>query len=100
VSGYRYRGTQVDEPGPVPRRAPGLRRASMQTRVLAALAGLGGNASTTQIRAALEASGEPLDPRRVPDALHRLAAMSPPRVTAAGDRRGGRGKTQTWRRVT
>lgn len=108
AGGYRYRGTLVDTPVirkksgwrrvPLIRKSPGLRPASMSSRVLEALAGLGGEASTTEVRAALAASGMVLPaPRRVPDALHRLAGMTPPRVTAVGDPVGGWGKAQRWR---
>jgi hypothetical protein len=107
AGGYRYRGTLPDAPArkkpgwrrvPLIRKSPGLRPASMSSRVMEALANLGGEASTTEIRAALAASGTVLPaPRRVPDALHRLAGMTPPRVTAVGDPVGGWGKAQRWR---
>lgn len=95
---YGYRGAARDAAAAPARRSPGLRPASMPSRVLAALAGLGGEATTTEVRRALEEGGTVLSAsRQVPDALHRLAAMTPPQVTAAGDRRGGWGKAQRWR---
>jgi len=90
-AGYRYGGTLTDTPP-----APG-RPAPLSGRVLEALADLGGEASTTEIRMALAASGDPPGPRQVPDALNRLARTVPPRVAPVGDGRGGYGKAQRWR---
>jgi hypothetical protein len=97
--GYRYAGSLADAPA---RRRSGPGRSPLASRVLEALASLGGEATTTEIRAALEASGIVLSGRRrgsyrVPDALHRLAKTSPPAVMATGDRRGGQGWAQRWR---
>ena len=99
AGGYRYAGTLADAPV---RRKSGPRRAPLTVRVLDVLGDLGGEATTTEIRAALEASGIVLSGRRqgrekVPDALHRLARTSPPEVMATGDRRGGQGRAQRWR---
>jgi hypothetical protein len=99
AGGYRYSGTLTDAPA---RGRPGRRREPLTGRVLEVIAGLGGEATTTEIRAALEASGIVLSGRRrgsyrVPDALHRLAKASPPEVMATGDRRGGQGRAQRWR---
>lgn len=97
---YRYRGTLSDVPDC--RRKPGRRREPLAGRVLEVIGDLGGTATTTEIRRALEESGAVLDGRRggryrVPDVLHRLAKAVPPAVTAVGDPRGGRGKAQRWR---
>jgi hypothetical protein len=99
AGGYRYAGTLTDAPA---RRRSGPGRAPLTGRVLEVLGDLGGEATTIEIRAALEASGIVLSGRRqgsyrVPDALHRLAKTSPPEVMATGDRRGGQGKAQRWR---
>jgi hypothetical protein len=99
AGGYRYSGTLTDAPV---RGRPGRRRAPLTGRVLEVIADHGGEATTTEIRAALEAAGVVLPGRRqgrdvVPDALRRLARTSPPEVTATGDRRGGQGRAQRWR---
>ena len=77
-------------------------RAPLTGRVLEVIADHGGEASTTEIRRALEASGIVLAGRRqgrerVPDVLHRLARTTPPEVLAVGDPRGGQGRAQRWR---
>lgn len=98
---YRYRGTGTDllDPQmPQSRKRAGVRRALLSASILEVLAGLGGEAFTPEIRKALEKSGFMIgSPRQVPDALHRLARLSPPAVTAVGDPRGGFGKAQRWR---
>jgi hypothetical protein len=95
---YRYRGTGVDVLEPLPRKRGGPRRARLSGAILGVLADLGGEASTTEIRKALEASGFVITAsRQVPDALHRLARLTPPAVTAAGECRGGFGRVQRWR---
>lgn len=98
---YRYGGSGVDEldqPRQGTRRTAARRRAPLSGAILGALAGLGGEASTTEIRRALQESGYPLTAsRQVPDTLHRLARLMPPAVTAVGDPRGGFRKSQRWR---
>ena len=99
AGGYRYRGTLTDPPA---RGRPGRPRAPLTGRVLETLGGLGGEATATEIRRAIEESGVVLSGRRqgsyrVPDVLHRLARTSPPEVMAVGDPRGGQGRSQRWR---
>jgi hypothetical protein len=105
AGGYRYAGALTDTPA---RGRPGRRRGPLTGMVLEVIAGLDGEATTTEIRRALEASGIVLSGRRngrerVPDALRRLARTSPPEVMAVGDPRGGtcgpagQGRAQRWR---
>ena len=99
--GYGYRGAPPivvpSVPAKPPRKTPGPRPDSVSGRVLQALADLGGEATTTDIRQALEASGFPVSARHVATALKRMAEMSPPRVTASGDGRGGYRRARRWR---
>ena len=94
AGGYRYCGTLADE---TPGRKP-YRRSPLAACVLETLAGFGGEATTVEVRHALEASGTVLSaPRQVNDVLGGLAKAVSPAVTAVGDPRGGRGKAQRWR---
>jgi hypothetical protein len=100
AGGYRYGGALTD--APALRGKPGRRRSVLTGRVLEIIGDLGGEASTVEIRAAIEARGIALDGRRqgrerVPDVLHRLARTSPPEVMPVGDPRGGQGRAQRWR---
>ena len=99
AGGYRYGGALADPPA---RKRPGRPRAPLTGRVLEIIGEFGGEATTIEIRAALEAAGVTLDGRRqgrerVPDVLHRLAKTSPPEVLPVGDVRGGTGRAQRWR---
>jgi hypothetical protein len=99
--GYVYQGTGADRLEPPPRWAAGSRRErqpEVSVRALAALAALGGEASTTEIRTAVELDGGPaFEPQYLITVLGRLARRDPPRVTQCGRERSGRGRTARWR---
>ena len=93
AGGYVYRGSGVDELElPPQRRAGGSRpgrKATAPRRVLAALRSLGGEASTPEVRAAVELDGGPaFHPAYTGQVLARLARRDPPLVTRSGERDG------------
>lgn len=94
---YVYRGTGEDVLAPRLAAAAGNRRPGLPGRVLAALRSLGGEASTPEIRAALELDGGPtFRPGYLVQSLDRLARRDPPEVTRGGRERTGKGRAGRW----
>lgn len=97
---YVYRGTGVDVlevPKPPPARSRRKGQPRLPERITAALESLGGEASTTQIRVALELDGGPaFTPGYLGLSLGRLARRDPPLVTRAGRECCGVGRPARW----
>lgn len=99
MTGYVYRGNGTDRLEARLARAARRRQGpSIPERIVSALRSLGGEASTTQIRTALELSGAPpFHGAYLGQALARLSRLDPPAVEPAGREEGGRGRPSRWR---
>lgn len=97
---YTYRGTGEDIMAPPPPRTAGTRQVGqpgIPDRVLTALRSLGGEASTPEIRAALELDGgPPFSPNYLIQVLARLSRRNPPAVTHGGRESSGKGHAARW----
>jgi hypothetical protein len=97
---YVYRGCGVDVLEDRPPRSPAARQEGhpgLPERVLAALRSLGGDASTPEIRAAVDRDGGPVfSPNYLIQVLGRLSRRDPPAVTHGERERTGRGFAARW----
>ena len=92
---YSYRGAGGAEAGHGPQ-AAGSRQPEVSERVLAALRSLGGEASTPEIRTALDFDGGPaFELVYLGRVLSMLARRDPPEVSCRGREQGGR--AARWR---
>jgi len=99
---YAYRGTGRDRLEPSPQQAVAARRRmgkpDVAVRALAALRALGREATTAEIRAAVELDGGPaFEPQYLITVLGGLARRDPPMVVQCGREQAGRGRVARWR---